>query len=80
MGADDEEEVRVLPEPDICEPYQVVIPWPGLPEAVEAWVKSRGWDLSPRRLFGAEPNELPTRFVQPNEAALRALTKERQTP
>lgn len=61
----DEEEVRVLPEPDTFQPYQVVIPWPSLAERFEQWVAQNGWNLSPRLLFGTEPDEIPSRFIQP---------------
>lgn len=65
MAEPDEDEVRQVAEPEHFVPYQVVIPWPSLAERFEEWVRSQGWNLSPRLLFGTKDDEVHTRFIQP---------------
>jgi hypothetical protein len=75
----DEDDVRVVPEPAEFMPYQVVIPWPGLHDQFVEWVASKGWELSPRLLFGTEENEIPTRFVQPTQETIIALNRKERS-
>jgi hypothetical protein len=48
---------------DEFQPYDVSIPYPGLADQFEEWVRSKGWTLSP--IVNIEGSDRPMRFVQP---------------